>query len=219
MAGILAASLIGLIGGTAMAAGDAEKGKRLYRACVACHSLEPGRHMTGPSLAGIWGHRAGKIAGFNRYSDPLKSSTIVWNAETLDAWLKNPRAMIPGNRMTFRGIANRQVREDLLAYLQTAARQGGPRRAAARNMADLKSIGPARQVKIIRHCGDTYRVTTAAGETIPFWEFNLRFKTDGGELGPPKGRPALLRASMQGDRAFVVFASPDEISAFIAAKC
>ncbi len=152
-------------------------------------------------------------------TDALKSSGIVWNAETLDAWLRNPRALIPGNRMTFRGIADRQAREDLVAYLRTVTREsGGSPRTAAR-VPNLKAIGPARQVTAIRYCADNYHVTTAAGETVPFWEFNLRFKTDAGKHGPPRGRPALLRASMMGDRAFVVFASPGEISAFIETKC
>jgi hypothetical protein len=88
-----------------------------------------------------------------------------------------------------------------------------------RRFADLKSIGPEGQVAAIRYCGDTYEVTTVAGKTIPFWEFNLRFKTDSSTKGPPKGRPALLPASMMGDRAFVIFAAPQEISAFIQAKC
>ncbi len=229
--GILGVCFIGMIGSSAIAEGNPEKGKRAYRACVACHSLNPGRHLTGPSLAGTWGHTAGKVKGFTRYSNALKSSGIVWNAETLDAWLKNPRALIPGNRMTFRGIADRQAREDLIAYLQTMTQEDGGsqqlaeqphdkgRRAASGRMLNLRAIDPAQQVKAIRYCTDTYRVTTAEGETVPFWEFNLRFKTDASEYGPPSGRPALLRASMMGDRAFVIFASPKEISAFIETKC
>lgn len=122
---ILGVCLIGLIGGSAIAEGDPEKGKRAYRACVACHSLEPGRHMTGPSLANTWGRTVGKVEGFTRYSDALKSSGIVWNAESLDAWIRNPRALIPGNRMTFRGIANRQAREDLVAYLRSVTQKDG----------------------------------------------------------------------------------------------
>lgn len=222
--GILSACVIGLIGGSASAEGDPEKGKRAYRACVACHSLKPGRHMTGPSLANSWGRTAGKVEGFTRYSKALKSSAIRWNAKTLDAWLKDPRALIPGNRMTFRGIANRRTREDLVAYLRTVTQkrsgsQQSAEQTASRRMPNLKAIPPARQVTAIRYCADTYHVTTAAGETVLFWEFNLRFKSDSSENGPPDGRPALLRASMRGDRAFVIFASPSEISTFIEAKC
>lgn len=218
--GILAMCAIGLIGGPAVAAGDPEKGKRAYRSCQSCHSLKPGRHMTGPSLANTWGRKVGRVEGFTRYSDALRSSGIVWNAETLDAWLENPRALIPGSRMTFRGIANRQAREDLVAYLRRVTRgEGAFAPSASGGVVDLKAMGPARKVTAIRYCADTYRVTTAAGKTVPFWEFNLRFKTDASENGPPEGHPALLRASMRGDRAFVIFASPSEISAFIETKC
>ena len=84
---------------------------------------------------------------------------------------------------------------------------------------DLKQLAPENQVEAIGYCGDTYRVSTAAGQTFPFWEFNLRFKTDSSDQGPAKGRPALLPASMMGDRAFVVFADPSEISAFIKPQC
>ena len=70
----------------------------------------------------------------------------------------------------------------------------------------------------IRYCGDTYHVATAAGETIVFWEFNLRFKTI--RARRDRGRQlALLPASGMGDRAFVIFARPEEISSFIQAKC
>ena len=84
---------------------------------------------------------------------------------------------------------------------------------------DLKTVGPERRVKAIRHCGDGYHVTTEDGRTVPFWEFNLRFKTDSSPYGPLPGRPALVPAGMQGDRASVVFASPDEISRTVEAKC
>ena len=52
-----------------------------------------------------------------------------------------------------------------------------------------------------------------------FWERNLRFKTDVSDDGPQKGAPALVGAGMMGDRADVIFASPDEISGFIAHQC
>jgi cytochrome c len=62
-------------------------------------------------------------------------------------------------------------------------------------------------------------VTTEDGRTVPFWEFNLRFKTDSSPVGPPPGAPALVSAGMQGDRASVVFSSPTEISRFIEQRC
>jgi cytochrome c len=210
------------------AAGDPEAGAQAFGACAACHTLEPGVHRTGPSLAGVFGRKAGTAEGFPRYSNALKSADLVWREDTLNGFLADPQAFLPGNRMTFLGIADAQARADVIAYLQNPAELAAGGGAvgempggmmATPEPADLKSIGPEGQVTAIRYCGDTYEVTTAAGETLPFWEFNLRFKTDSSAKGPPKGRPALLQASMMGDRAFVIFAAPEEISAFIRAKC
>jgi cytochrome c len=206
------------------AAGDPVAGAQAFGACAACHTLEPGVHRTGPSLAGVFGHKAGTAEGFHRYSNALKSADLVWREDTLSEFLADPQAFLPGNRMTFSGIPDAQARADVIAYLKdTSERAAGGGMVggmmAAPELADLKSIGPEGQVAAIRYCGDTYEVTTVAGQTIPFWEFNLRFKTDSSAKGPPKGQPALLPASMSGDRAFVVFAAPQEISAFIQAKC
>jgi cytochrome c len=214
--------------GQVSAAGDPEVGAQAFRACAACHTLEPGVHRTGPSLAGVFGRKAGTAEGFHRYSEALKSADLVWREDTLSGFLTDPQAFLPGNRMTFSGIPDAQARADVIAYLKDATESAAGGAAgggmaggtmAAPELADLKSIGPEGQVAAIRYCGDTYEVTTVAGQTIPFWEFNLRFKTDSSPNGPPKGRPALLPASMSGDRAFVIFAAPQEISAFIQAKC
>jgi cytochrome c len=213
----------------AMAAGaaEAQEGAKFFpRACAACHSLQPGRHMTGPSLAGLWERKAGTAAGFPRYSEALKSSGVTWNAETLDAWLADPRAFIPNNRMTFPGIADAKARADLIAYLQATG--SGQAEAPGNGMMggmmsaegpSLKQMTPDQQVTSISYCGDTYSVTMASGATEQFWERNLRFKTDSSADGPPKGTPALLGAGMMGDRASVIFADPAEISAFIQARC
>ena len=74
-------------------------------------------------------------------------------------------------------------------------------------------------VQKIVHCRDTYRVTTADGKTRAFWERSLRFKTDVSEEGPDKGAPAIVAAGMMGDRADVIFATPEEISGFISQQC
>jgi cytochrome c2 len=63
----------------------------MYRACAACHSLEPNRNMTGPSLAEVWNRKAGSLASFPRYSPALKSAGIIWNDDTLDEWIKDPQ--------------------------------------------------------------------------------------------------------------------------------
>ncbi len=221
---LLPFAIIPALAGTepAPAAGDPERGAQVFRSCAACHSLQPGEHRTGPSLAGIFGREAGTIEGFTRYSPALERANVTWSEGTLDTWLANPQAVIPGNRMTFPGIGDNQARADLIAYLEAATAEGaeaGGSAAASPDMPDLETLGPDQQVAAIRYCGDTYDITTAAGETIPFWEFNLRFKTDSSDKGPRDGQPTLLPASMMGDRAFVIFSAPEEISAFIESKC
>lgn len=84
-------------------------------------------------------------------------------------------------------------------------------------MESSKALGPERRVKAIRHCGDEY-LTTENGRTIPFCGCNLRFKTDSIRLGSA-GRPVLVPAGMQGERAPVVFSSPAEISRFVEQRC
>lgn len=111
--------------GAAAADGDAKRGAVEYRACVACHSLEPGVHLSGPSLAGLWDKPAGKADSFVRYSKGLKSADFVWNADTLFAWVANPKVMVPDTSMTFRGIEGAQQRADLVAFLKIAMAPGG----------------------------------------------------------------------------------------------
>ncbi len=206
--------------------GDATKGAQLYRACAACHSLTPDRNMTGPSLAGVWGRKAGSLKSFERYSPVLKASDVIWVEKTLDAWLRSPARFIPGNHMTFAGISDARQRADLIAFLKDAsagrmlaAGQGGMGQAMSPEFTDLKKIGPDKQVTSIRICHDSYFVTTADGKMADFWEPNLRFKTDSSDTGPLAGKPVILPAGMMGDRASVFFASPDEITPFIKHQC
>ena len=228
---LLLALAVGASGQPAVAAGDVGDGARAFGACIACHTLEPSEHRTGPSLAGIFGREAGTAPGFRRYSPALQGASIIWDAATLDAWLADPAALIPDNRMTFRGISDAQVRADLVAYLEEAtaggsevAREATPGgmggMMGASEMADLRrDMGPNNRVASIRHCGDTYTIEVEGGETHQFWEFNLRFKTDSSDKGPEPGRPVLIPASMMGDRAFVIFAAPEEMSRTINSEC
>ena len=203
-------------------AGDPISGERYFRACGACHSLVPDRNMTGPSLAGVIGRKAGTLPSFQRYSPALKSSSVVWDEHTLDVWLTNPVEFIPGSRMTFQGIEKATIRSDLIAYLKIATASGQRHSSPAPDGAgdpNLKNLDPENKVRSITFCPDTYRVTTADGQTQQFWEHNLRFKTDSSPIGPDKGVPALFGAGMQGDRASIIFSSPEEISSFIARQC
>lgn len=207
------------LAGPATAAGDATRGARLFQACAACHTLEPGRHRTGPSLAGIWGKKAAASPEFRRYSEALKRSGLVWNEGTLDKWLADPQAAVPGTLMTYQGISDPQPRADLIAFLRTAADGKASQARRGRAHPDLKNAPLEARVTAIRHCGDTYFVTAGTKQTTPFWEFNLRFKTDSGTSGPGFGHPVLVNQGMQGDRAQIVFSRSSEISSFIQEKC
>jgi cytochrome c len=210
------------------ATGDAKRGAQAFRACAACHSVAPGEHMTGPSLANAWNHKAAGAEGFARYSDAMKRLDAKWDERTLDKWLADPERFLPGTTMTFPGIKDPKARRDVIAYLKAvtegkapAAPQagGGGMMGMARQKMDLKTAPPAGQVRSIRHCGDTYTGETADGRTEKMWEFNLRLKTDSSKLGPRAGQPVAVGAGMQGDRASIVFASPKEISTAIAESC
>ena len=115
------------------AAGDPQAGAQAFRACAACHTLEPGVHRTGPSLAGVFGRKAGTAEGFHRYSGALRSADLVWSEDTLTRFLADPQAFLPGNRMTFSGIADAQARADVIAYLQTASAAGAGAEPAERS--------------------------------------------------------------------------------------
>lgn len=211
--------------GFAAAAGDPVQGARAFRNCVACHSIDSGQNMTGPSLADVLGRKAGGLESFHRYSDALKHSGLVWNEQTLDAWIANPAALVPGNDMKFQGIPDAPTRSNLVAYLKAVAEGKGRSLASqagmnmGRGLPDLKQANVETRVKTIRYCGDTYIVTTTAGKTRKFWEFNLRFKSDSTSHGPGKGEPVLVGQGMQGDRAQVVFSSAAEIGALIKSEC
>ena len=121
---LLAAMLVSglsLAATPALAAGDANKGKSLYARCATCHSLKPGVNMIGPSLAKMWGRTAGTSAKFN-YSPAMKKYAKAWNVALLDAYIRAPSKAVPGTRMVFAGLPNAKDREDLIAYLQQAAK-------------------------------------------------------------------------------------------------
>lgn len=88
-----------------------------------------------------------------------------------------------------------------------------------RQMLNLKELPPERTVEAVRYCKGQYFVSTTAGDILEFPEFNLRIKTDMSENGPAGGKPALIPAAMMGDRAFLVFAEPGEISSYVKTDC
>jgi nitrite reductase (NO-forming) len=109
------------------AGGDAAAGRLVFRKCQACHSMEPGKNLLGPSLAGLIGRKAGTEANYN-YSPAMKQTNIVWDAKTLDAYLADPQKVVAGNKMPFPGLKTEQDRADVIALLAGA---GGAGTAAA----------------------------------------------------------------------------------------
>ena len=106
---------------TAASAADVAKGEKLYKKCKACHALEAGKKKIGPSLAGVFGRTSGTLEGF-KFSKAMKDAAIVWDDETISAYLANPKKYIPKNRMAFPGMKKEQDRVDLIAYLKEATK-------------------------------------------------------------------------------------------------
>ncbi len=89
-----------------------------FAQCAACHSVEPGKNGIGPTLAGIFGDRAGVVPGFE-FSDAMKSSGLTWNQATLDRYLTDPRGVVPGTKMAFGGVKDAAQRQAIINYLKT----------------------------------------------------------------------------------------------------
>lgn len=111
--------------GSDPAASEARSGKGIdgsapsaFSICKACHSVEPGKTVIGPSLHGVFGRKAGSLAGAS-YSPAMAGSSLVWDAATLDAFLASPMAKVPGTRMTYAGQADPARRAAIIAYLKT----------------------------------------------------------------------------------------------------
>ena len=106
--------------------GDLANGELKFNQCRACHTPEQGGpNMVGPNLWGVFGRKAGSVAGFN-YSDGLKASGITWDAPTIDKWITDPHAMVSDTRMSFMGIKDAKDRTDVVAYLKTVTTAPAP---------------------------------------------------------------------------------------------
>jgi len=86
--------------------------------CATCHTNEPSKNKIGPTLFGLIGRRSGSAPGFS-YSDAMRNAGIVWNEQTLDKYLADPKAFVPGNKMPYLGVKKPEARKDIIAYLST----------------------------------------------------------------------------------------------------
>jgi cytochrome c len=103
----------------AQAGGDAAKGRAVFnRTCQNCHATAIGVNKIGPSLWNVLGRRAASVPDFN-YSAALKAEERTWGETELDTYLTNPRGVLHGVRMYFKGLPDAAQRADVIAYLAT----------------------------------------------------------------------------------------------------
>lgn len=100
------------------AAADPAAGEGLFRQCQACHSIEPGKNGTGPTLYGVVGREVDAVDGYS-YSGALEQVADVWTPEHLNGFIANPKAYAPGTKMTYKGLAGAEDRANLIAWLDT----------------------------------------------------------------------------------------------------
>lgn len=106
--------------------GDPDMGETVFHACKACHQIGAGaRNGVGPHLDGIFGRTAGSLDGF-RYSSAMRdkgNKGLVWDMDTLDAYLARPNAYVPGTRMSYRGMTRADDRRNVIAYLKAVSQE------------------------------------------------------------------------------------------------
>ena len=101
----------------ALAADDLKHGKKVFKKCKACHSLEAGKNKVGPSLAGVVDRAAGAVEGF-KYSQAMMDSGVTWTAENLHGYLTKPKDFMPGNKMAFAGLRKEKDRDAVIAFIK-----------------------------------------------------------------------------------------------------
>lgn len=159
--------------------GDAVRGAEIYRKCSGCHQVGPGaKNRAGPHLNDIFDRRAGSIDGFD-YSKAMERASndgLIWELDLLDAYIENPRILVSGTRMSFRGLKDPQDRHDVLAYLRqfTASPQDIPE-SAPTAMAREVELSP----EVLAIVGDLAYGEYLASECLTC------HKRDGGDDGIP----------------------------------
>lgn len=103
------------------------KGEHIFMTrCASCHSLQKDERRAGPSLYLLFGRKAASIHQFP-YSRAMRESEIVWDRQSIKQFLKNPRQMVPQNRMAFVGIEDEAEIDSLLDFLEQNTFQKGNR--------------------------------------------------------------------------------------------
>ena len=98
---------------------DAAAGEKVFLVCKVCHQVgDSAKNAVGPVLNGLFGRKAGTVAGYS-YSNANKNSGITWDEATFTEYIKDPKAKVPGTKMAFAGLKDEQKIKDLVAYLHT----------------------------------------------------------------------------------------------------
>ena len=98
---------------------DAAAGEKVFLVCKVCHQVgDSAKNAVGPVLNGLFGRKAGTVAGYS-YSNDNKNSGITWDEATFSEYIKDPKAKVPGTKMAFAGLKDEQKIKDLIAYLHT----------------------------------------------------------------------------------------------------
>ena len=101
-----------------VAAAPADGVPLAFAQCKACHSVKPGENGIGPTLAGIYNTKAGEVPNFE-FSPAMLASGLTWDDATLDKYLADPRAVVPGTKMSFGGLKDDAKRKEVVEYLKT----------------------------------------------------------------------------------------------------
>ncbi len=100
------------------AAADASKGEKVFKKCKACHKLTDGDNATGPYLFGVVGRDTATASGFG-YSTPMQAKGGTWTPEAINEFITSPKTVVPGTKMSFKGLSSPEKRANLIAYLAT----------------------------------------------------------------------------------------------------
>ena len=115
---VVALDILTAMAASSVMAADVDAGKREFKKCALCHTTEPGTNKIGPSLFGVVGRKSATLENFN-YSEAMKKFDHTWDEASLDEYLTDPRATVPGTKMIFPGIKDKTERDDVIAYLET----------------------------------------------------------------------------------------------------
>jgi len=124
MLSVATAVVFAALTGSALAAGDAGAGEKVFAKCKSCHQVGEGaKKAIGPELNGLNGRKAGSTEDYT-YSEPMKTSGITWDEASFLEFIKNPKAKVPGTKMVFQGLSSDKDAGDLWAYLSSFGADG-----------------------------------------------------------------------------------------------